>query len=57
MAYNYGPYLTIVKLLKYTWLKNNQIKHKNLTTMDTFSLALGFQREHPFFNHVMILPS
>ena len=30
MTYNYGPYPTIVKLLKYPWLKNNQIKYKNL---------------------------
>ena len=62
MAYNYGPYLTIVKLLKYPWLKNNQIKYKNLINYHEhlflgFALTLGFQREYHFFNHVMIPPS
>ena len=62
MAYNYGPYPKIVKLLKYPWLKNNQIKYKNLINYHRhlflgFALVLGFQREYPFFNHVMIPPS
>ena len=62
MAYNYGPYLTIVKLLKCPWLKNNQIKYKNLINYHGhlflgFALALGFQREYHFFNHVVIPPS
>ena len=62
MAYNYGPYPTIVKLLEYPWLKSNQIKYKNLIKYHrylflSFALALGFQRKYPFFNHVMISPS
>ena len=61
MAYNYGPYPTIVKLLKCPWLKNNLIKYKNLINYHGhflgFALAVGFQREYPFYKHVMILPS
>ena len=50
MAYNYGPYPTIVKLLKCLWLLNNQIKYKNLISYNGhlflgFALALGFQRD------------
>ena len=61
MAYNYGLYPTILKLLKYPWLKTNKIKYKNLINylwhlFLGFALASGFQREYPFFNHVIIPP-
>ena len=61
MAYNYVPYPTIVKLLKYR-LKNNKVKYENLINYHGhlflgLALALNFQREYPFFNHVMIPPS